>query len=64
MRKRIEIGGIERQLSVSNMADGSLYGMVGARHLDGNIRPAQGLDELSDVSLAEGERLVYVHRYG
>lgn len=64
MIKRINIGGIERQLSVSNMADGSLYGMVGARHLDGNIRPAQGLEELSDVSLAEGERLVYVHKYG
>ena len=64
MRKRIEIAGIERQLSVSNMADGSLYGMVGARHLDGNIRPAQGLEELSDVSLAEGDRLVYVHKYG
>ena len=64
MIKRIDIGGIERQLSVSNMADGSLYGMVGARHLDGNIRPAQGLEELSDVSLAEGDRLLYVHKYG
>ena len=64
MIKRIDIGGIERQLSVSNMADGSLYGMVGARHLDGNIRPAQGLEALSDVSLAEGDRLLYVHRYG
>lgn len=64
MIKRIDIGGIERQLSVSNMADGSLYGMVGARHLDGNIRPAQGLEELSDVSLSEGDRLLYVHKYG
>ncbi|MBQ5750850.1 MAG: hypothetical protein IIV86_05930, partial [Bacteroidaceae bacterium] len=64
MIKRIDIGGIERQLSVSNMADGSMYGMVGARHLDGNIRPAQGLESLSDVSLAEGDRLLYVHRYG
>lgn len=64
MIKRIEIGGIERQLSVSNMADGSMYGMVGARHLDGNIRPAQGLEALSDVSLSEGDRLLYVHRYG
>ena len=64
MIKRIDIGGIERQLSVSNMADGSMYGMVGARHLDGNIRPAQGLEALSDVSLSEGDRLLYVHRYG
>lgn len=64
MIKRIDIGGIERQLSVSNMADGSMYGMVGARHLDGNIRPAQGLEALSDVSLAEGDKLLYVHRYG
>ena len=64
MIKRIDIGGIERQLSVSNMADGSLYGMVGARHLDGNIRPAQGLEELSDVSLEKDDRLLYVHGYG
>lgn len=64
MIKRIDIGGIERQLSVSNMADGSLYGMVGARHLDGNIRPAQSLEELSDVSLEKGDRLLYVHGYG
>ncbi|MBR5003822.1 MAG: hypothetical protein IKY13_10020 [Bacteroidaceae bacterium] len=64
MIKRIDIGGIERQLSVSNMADGSMYGMVGARHLDGNIRPAQGLEQNSEVSLADGDKLLYVHRYG
>ena len=45
MKKVINIGGIERQLSVSNMADGSMYELRGMTHRGGNLRPQGGLVE-------------------
>ena len=64
MKKVINIGGIERQLSVSNMADGSMYELRGMTHRGGNLRPQGGLVENENVTLSAGDRLLYVHGYG
>lgn len=64
MKKVINIGGIERQLSVSNMADGSMYELRGMTHRGGNLRPQGGLVENEKVTLSAGDRLLYVHGYG
>lgn len=70
MIKRIDIGGIERQLSVSNMADGSMYELRGMTHRGGNLRPQGGLVQVKilnkdeeNMLLYEGDRLLYVHKY-
>ena len=63
MIKQIDIGGIERQLSVSNMADGSMYELRGMTHRGGNLRPQGGFVPSSIVNIEEGSRLLYVHRY-
>ena len=64
MKKVINIGGIERQLSVSNMADGSMYELRGMTHRGGNLRPQGGLVENEKVTLSAGDILLYVHGYG
>ena len=61
MEKVINIGGIERQGSASSNIDGTMYQLIGWRHLDGNLRPALGLSE-SNVLLDSQETLLYVHR--
>lgn len=63
MIKRIDIGGIERQLSVSNMADGSMYELRGMTHRGGNLRPQGGLVSAEITNIDEGDRLLYVHSY-
>lgn len=63
MIKRIDIGGIERQLSVSNMADGSMYELRGMTHRGGNLRPQGGLVPAEITNIDEGDRLLYVHSY-
>lgn len=63
MIKRIDIGGIERQLSVSNMADGSMYELRGMTHRGGNLRPQGGLVSAEITNIEEGDRLLYVHSY-
>ena len=63
MIKRIDIGGIERQLSVSNMADGSMYELRGMTHRGGNLRPQGGLVPASIVNMESGSKLLHVHRH-
>ena len=63
MIKRIDIGGIERQLSVSNMADGSMYELRGMTHRGGNLRPQGGLVPAEIKNIDKGDTLLYVHSY-
>lgn len=62
--KEIRLGGIERNLSPANNADGAMEMLVGWRFSDGNLRPAPIPSPIEDIEyLSKEEDLIYVHKY-
>ncbi|MEE0961712.1 MAG: hypothetical protein U0L54_04115 [Bacteroidales bacterium] len=62
MKSNIALRGIERQLTVSNGADGGMQSLVGWRMQDGNMRLQPSAVKV-EIPLKEKESLLYVHRF-
>lgn len=61
MKSNIALRGIERQLTVSNGADGGMQSLVGWRMQDGNMRLQPSAVKV-EIPLKEKESLLYVHK--